>query len=171
MDGDKIKEVSGRYREFLKGLGVDSPGSLDQYRVHLVTTFVGIMRDHFAAGKIEPADFPYKEKPSSHGEILSHCCGMLPKMEVFLQEGRLGKSFRWVGFILGCVWSISGSSLLNKEMLSFCNVVLDRMDGLVEEGATDEAFVFLSFTQGCFWSMGKFTLEELMNHNRPGGVG
>ncbi len=38
-------------------------------------------------------------------EVLTHCLEMIDKIEVFLKEDKLGKSFRWLGFIQGCFWS------------------------------------------------------------------
>jgi hypothetical protein len=37
-------------------------------------------------------------------EFLAHCHGMLDQMEVFIQEGRTPKVFRWLGFLQGCLW-------------------------------------------------------------------
>jgi len=59
--------------------------------------------------KFEELDIPKRQSthdslPNSNDEFLSHCYGMLDEMEVFLQEGRLDKAFRWLGFIQGCLW-------------------------------------------------------------------
>lgn len=35
---------------------------------------------------------------------LSHCKTMLPKMEKMLDEGKLEKFFRWLGFMQGVLW-------------------------------------------------------------------
>jgi len=75
MDGNKILEVIKRYRNYFKEQGI-----------------VAI-------------DFPHDKKPETQEEKLGHCYGMLPKMEVFIQEGRMDKAFRWLGFIQGCLWS------------------------------------------------------------------
>lgn len=36
---------------------------------------------------------------------LAHCHSMLRKMETFIQEGRMDKVFRWLGFIQGVLWA------------------------------------------------------------------
>ena len=50
--------------------------------------------------------FPHNELPKSDNDFLAHCHGMLDKMEIFIQEGRMDKVFRWLGFIQGCLWRI-----------------------------------------------------------------
>ncbi len=35
---------------------------------------------------------------------LQHCHGMLDKIKTFVEEGRLEKAFRWLGFIQGVLW-------------------------------------------------------------------
>ena len=66
---------------------------------------ITIYREHFTKEGIDPVDFSHTDKPKSRGEILSHCHGMLDKMEKFIEEGRIAKTFRWIGFIQGCLWS------------------------------------------------------------------
>lgn len=68
-------------------------------------------REHFIEEGIEPHDSPHDSKPASCDEILSHCCGMVDKMEEFVLEGRLEKTFRWLGFIQGCLWSMDQYTL------------------------------------------------------------
>ena len=36
---------------------------------------------------------------------LGHCKNMLPKMSQFLEENRIEKFFRWLGFVQGVLWS------------------------------------------------------------------
>ena len=36
---------------------------------------------------------------------LAHCHNMLDQMEIFIQEGRMDKVFRWLGFIQGVLWA------------------------------------------------------------------
>ncbi|MDD2696684.1 MAG: hypothetical protein PHE52_00800 [Candidatus Pacebacteria bacterium] len=45
--------------------------------------------------------------------------------------------------------------------------MLDKMEGFLKEGRIEKAFRWLGFIQGCLWSTGEYTLEDLMNHNRP----
>lgn len=35
---------------------------------------------------------------------LGHCKEMIPKMDVFIDEGRREKFFRWLGFLQGVLW-------------------------------------------------------------------
>lgn len=37
-------------------------------------------------------------------DVLSHCHLMLAKIEQFINDGKLEKAFRWLGFIQGCLW-------------------------------------------------------------------
>lgn len=38
-------------------------------------------------------------------EVISHCMTMIDKTKSFVSEGRIGKAFRWLGFIQGCLYS------------------------------------------------------------------
>lgn len=75
MDGPKILEVVSVYRNFFQHKGIPK-------------------KDH-----------PHCLRPGSAREILSHCHGMLDKIEVFVAQDRIGKAFRWLGFIQGCLWA------------------------------------------------------------------
>ena len=44
-------------------------------------------------------------------DVTAHCYGMLEKMEKFILEGKMEKTFRWLGFIQGCLWSLGIYSL------------------------------------------------------------
>lgn len=54
-------------------------------------------------------DFINKLIPTYDGPYdknqLNHILTMLPKMEVFIEEGRIEKTMRWLGFIQGILWS------------------------------------------------------------------
>ncbi|NTV30372.1 hypothetical protein HGA91_00125 [candidate division WWE3 bacterium] len=54
-----------------------------------------------------PLDFPHDSIPLIPRNILGHCLGMLPKMLEFIDEGRMEKVFRWLGFIQGALWALS----------------------------------------------------------------
>lgn len=41
---------------------------------------------------------PYDEK-------IEHCAAMLPKMLTFINQYRMHKFYRWLGFIQGCLFS------------------------------------------------------------------
>jgi len=73
--------------------------------VEKVREVIVIYRQYFEKNKIPKVDFPHEKTLSSSEETLSHCHGMLDKMENFLDEGRIEKVFRWLGFIQGCLWA------------------------------------------------------------------
>lgn len=74
MDGKKILEVINIYKECFKSLGVIKAEYLDE------------------------------ENPPNRDQALSHCCWMLEQMEIFVQEGRIQKAFRWLGFVQCSFW-------------------------------------------------------------------
>jgi len=77
---------------------------LDKNKVREV---LSLYRQKFLELNIEVRDFPHEEllSSSTHHQSLSHCCGMLEKMEAFIEEGRMDKAFRWLGFIQGVLWT------------------------------------------------------------------
>ncbi|MES2931694.1 MAG: hypothetical protein V4682_03290 [Patescibacteria group bacterium] len=78
---------------------------------------VRMYRSRFVAMNVEPRDYPHEELVIfKQGEDpLAHCCGMLPKMEIFIHEGRIEKAMRWLGFVQGCLW-MSGVYSLDDLM-------------------------------------------------------
>ena|ERR1051325_1061675 len=56
---------------------------------------------------------------------------------------------------------------LKENVFMHLHSMIYEMEGFLEEGRTEKFMRWLGFIQGCFWTSGKFTLEELMNHNRP----
>ena len=75
MKPEKVRQVIERYRKLFEKLGVDK------------------------------IDYPHDEIIHSLDDILGHCHGMLDRMLQFIDEGRMEKVFRWLGFIQGCLWS------------------------------------------------------------------
>lgn len=61
-------------------------------------------------------DIDHDSRSHSPSQQLGHCMGMLDKMEVFLHEGRIDKTYRWLGFIQGVFWSLGIYSL--TEMMN-----------------------------------------------------
>ena len=53
----------------------------------------------------EPIDFTHSKYVESSEDILGHCLGMIDKTIQFINEGRVDKAFRWLGFMQGCMWS------------------------------------------------------------------
>jgi hypothetical protein len=72
---------------------------------------IGIYRLYFEEKGIKKVEFSKNNNPSSQKEILSHCHNMLDKMERFIKSERIEKSFRWLGFIQGCLWATKCYSL------------------------------------------------------------
>ncbi|MDE1941463.1 MAG: hypothetical protein KGI66_05055 [Patescibacteria group bacterium] len=70
-----------------------------------VLVVINVYRRKFKAIGIGKVDYPHDE-PLANWELgLEHCHGMLDKMEEFVVEGRMDKTFRWLGFIQGVLWS------------------------------------------------------------------
>lgn len=44
--------------------------------------------------------------PQDRAAGLVHCCQMLDQMEKFIEEDRMDKFFRWLGFIQGALWAL-----------------------------------------------------------------
>lgn len=76
---------------------------------------ISIYRKRLTELRIEEKSISHVLFMSSRKEGLEHCHAMLPKMEVFLVEGRLDKVFRWLGFLQGVLWS-QGLYTLNDLM-------------------------------------------------------
>ncbi len=72
-----------------------------------VREVLSLYRQKFEELNIEAKDFPHLESLPSDSltPSLSHCLGMLAKMEVFMDENRMEKTFRWLGFIQGVLWT------------------------------------------------------------------
>lgn len=77
-------------------------------------------RQKFIEIGVDPIDFDHNSLAENTELTLGHCHGMLDQMVEFLKEERVEKTFRWLGFI-----------------------------------------------QGCLFTEKIYTLNELMNHNRP----
>jgi hypothetical protein len=54
---------------------------------------------------VEKIDYPHGDVVDTSNNVLGHCYGMLDKMLEFINEGRTEKTFRWLGFIQGCLWA------------------------------------------------------------------
>jgi len=53
------------------------------------------------------------------------------------------------------------------SVLAHCAGMLGKIREFVKEGRIEKAFRWLGFMQGCLWVTGYYSLEDLMNHNRP----
>lgn len=66
---------------------------------------VGIYRQLFVINDVCKTDYPHDGILENKQMGLEHCHGMLDKIVEFVCEGRLEKSFRWLGFIQGFLWA------------------------------------------------------------------
>ena len=71
-----------------------------------VLEVVQTYRNYFEDNKIGKIDYPHRLIVKLRIYVLSHCHGMLDKMEGFVKEDRMSKAFRWLGFIQGCLWAM-----------------------------------------------------------------
>lgn len=64
-------------------------------------------RSIFVALGVDPEEYPHDElvgPKNDEADVLEHCCAMLPKMEVFIDQGRVEKAMRWLCFVQGCLF-------------------------------------------------------------------
>lgn len=74
-----------------------------------ILEIVRMYRSRFIAMDVAAKDYPHDELiVFKQGEDpLAHCCGMLPKIEILVHQGRTEEARHWLGFVEGCLW-ISG---------------------------------------------------------------
>lgn len=53
------------------------------------------------------------------------------------------------------------------QVLAHCRYMISQIIIFVDEGRIEKAFRWLGFMQGVLWSQRQFTLDDLMNHNKP----
>jgi len=184
MTNDKILEVMARYVDHLSRIGVDRsfwpraaidmwpcaamPAADDDGTSQHVRDVIGLLRDLYRAGGIAPAFFGHQGKTTDETAILGHCSQMLDKMEAFLDEGRVDKALRWLGFILGCAYAVNlRPTQKDYILLAGCRCVCDETRRLALAGDRTTAFLGLGFVQGCLFSLGHFSIGELADHSRP----
>lgn len=68
-------------------------------------------REHLEKLKVELIETNYNARSPDRQIALSHLLSMIPKMEEMIKEGRREKSFRWLGFMQGVLWSFGEFSL------------------------------------------------------------
>lgn len=69
-----------------------------------VRQVIDLYRIYFEELDIEPADYPEGKNLEDKLQGVAHCLGMIPKMEKFIEENRIEKAMRWLGFIQGALW-------------------------------------------------------------------
>ena len=72
-------------------------------------------RKIFVERNIGKIDYPHDKLLYKKLRGLEHCHGMLDKMVEFVHEGRMGKTFRWLGFIQGVLWTSRICSLTDLK--------------------------------------------------------
>lgn len=72
---------------------------------------LAVYRRYLSREGVSAKEFPHERLGPSRGEALSHCAGMIPQMEGFLTDNRMGKTYRWLGFIQGVLWVLGVFSL------------------------------------------------------------
>lgn len=70
-----------------------------------ISEVLGIYRIKFEEMGVVATPYPHHLAPTSKDEVLTYCCSMLPGIETYLQEDKIGKAFRHLGFIQGCLWT------------------------------------------------------------------
>ncbi|HUC88977.1 MAG TPA: hypothetical protein VMR49_03025 [Candidatus Paceibacterota bacterium] len=66
---------------------------------------IDLYRLKFEELGIKREDYPHGKLLDTEEKGLEHCYGMLEEMEKFMEENRMDKVFRWLGFIQGVLWS------------------------------------------------------------------
>ena len=68
-------------------------------------------RLYFESCGVKEITYPHDKIVQKLEHKIGHCFGMLDKMTEFLDEGRIGKVNRWLGFIQGVLWAEAGKTL------------------------------------------------------------
>jgi len=69
-----------------------------------VREVICVYRKWFEKHGVRKVDYPHTAALTVPEARLEHCHGMLDKMEVFIEEMRMEKVFRWLGFLQGVLW-------------------------------------------------------------------
>jgi hypothetical protein len=69
-----------------------------------VREVIAVYRRKFEEMGVPKRKAPHDSFPATDAEYLAHCHAMLDEMEEFLDQGRIEKVFRWLGFNQGCLW-------------------------------------------------------------------
>ncbi len=59
----------------------------------------------FEEARIEKNPHPRDQTLISPAAGFSHCHWMIDQIEIFVDQGQIGKAFRWLGFIQCFLWS------------------------------------------------------------------
>ena len=64
-----------------------------------------IYREELNRRGFSGCEFSHQETLCFEFHALQHVFDMIDKIEEFLEEDRIEKAFRWLGFMQGCLWS------------------------------------------------------------------
>lgn len=101
-----------------------------------------------AVGALDPDDVPphrcrlyYRAGPSymevpveANPAQREHVLTMLPRMRVFIEQGRIEKTMRWLGFVQGWLWAIGRYSV--EELADHNREASERFPDLPTEART-----------------------------------
>lgn len=71
-----------------------------------VLEVISVYRRKFEDLNIPAKAWDRNNPPDSAKAILRHCHYMLTPLEEFVQNGRMEKAFRWLGFVQGVLWAM-----------------------------------------------------------------
>ena len=77
-----------------------------------VLEILNLYTEFFKEMGIKPSQYPLDIMSDTKEKCLSHCYSMIPEMKIFLAEGKREKTFRWLGFIQGVLWSYKIYSIM-----------------------------------------------------------
>ncbi len=61
-------------------------------------------RKYFEGRRIEKFSYPHNHTLIHTNYGLEHCHDMLDKIVQFVENGKIDKAFRWLGFLQGALW-------------------------------------------------------------------
>lgn len=66
---------------------------------------LNIYKEELVRRNFSRHEFSHDKTLHSRIDSLQHVFAMIDKIEEFLEEDRMEKVFRWLGFIQGCLWA------------------------------------------------------------------
>lgn len=76
--------------------------------IQKVREAIAVYRKKFEELEIKKSRLPSADiVPLTDAEFFGHCYWMLDEIGKMLDEGKMDKVFRWLGFVQGCLWRAS----------------------------------------------------------------
>jgi hypothetical protein len=94
-----------------------------------------VIEPYKMAGHMEKELAPWLD---AEEDIMAHMLYMLGEMERFIDEGRMEKFFRWLGFIQGFCWTVGYQTLEELKNLNKPNPYPDTGEATVGDPSTAE---------------------------------